>query len=147
MQFRFIKEKDRKYLWSVYVQSMQSHIEKIWGWEPTWQKADFEKNLVKYTTSLITILDKTIGYIQYKVEEENAYINMLILEPTQQSQGLGGKVFNHLLTEYKLDTLSLRCFKVNTRAFDFYLREGFVVIEEDDNFYLLKRDVVIPRTV
>ncbi len=139
MQFRLIDAKDKEYLWNTYIQSMRPHIEKMWGWEIDWQKADFEKNLAKYTTALITRRGETIGYIQYNIAKRHVYINMLILEPAQQSQGVGGMVLNHLFKEYKLDTLSLRCFKVNTRAFDFYLRQGFAVIEEDDNFYLLKR--------
>ena len=139
MKLEIIQSRDKTYIWQTYKNAMQTHIEKIWGWELAWQKQDFEKNLIKYTTGLIKQKDKTIGYIQYTVEGKYAYINMLILEPTQQSQGLGAEVLNQLLAQYKLDTLSLRCFKVNTRAFDFYLSEGFAVIEEDGNFYLLTK--------
>ena len=139
MKLEIIQSRDKTYIWQTYKNAMQTHIEKIWGWELAWQKQDFEKNLIKYTTGLIKQQGKTIGYIQYKVENKYAYINMLILEPTRQSQGLGGEVLNHLVSHYKLNKISLRCFKVNTRAFDFYLSEGFCVIEEDENFYLLTK--------
>ena len=130
---------EKALIWHIYENAMQAHIEKIWGWDYAWQKQDFEKNIAQYTTSFILNGDKIIGYLQYKVKKKRVYINMLILEPLQQSQGIGGKVLNHLISEYKLDTVSLRCFKVNDRAFKFYLRLGFAVIAEDDNFYLLEK--------
>ncbi len=142
MKFVPVKPKDKSKLWQTYKNAMQTHIEKIWGWDLEWQIADFDKNLSRYSTSLIMSDDKTIGYIQYKITDKQAYINMLILESEQQSQGFGGMVLHHLFTKYHLNTLSLRCFKVNNRAFVFYLHQGFAVTEEDDNFYLLTKQII-----
>jgi ribosomal protein S18 acetylase RimI-like enzyme len=139
MKFIPVKQKDKNYLWQTYKNAMQAHIEKIWGWDLEWQIADFDKNLSKYITSLIISDDKTIGYIQYKIENKQGYINMLILLPEQQSQGLGKALLNDFIKDNNLITLSLRCFKVNKRAFKFYKREGFEIIDEDENFYLLTK--------
>lgn len=141
MQLRSIEAKDKEYLWNIYVRSMQAHIENIWGWELAWQKQDFAKNLIKYSTCLITLNNKTIGYIQYTIDNKQAYINMLILDPSQQSQGIGVEVLKYLVNKNQLTNLSLRCFKVNKRAFKFYQKQGFVVIDEDENFYLLNKSM------
>ncbi len=139
MQFKLISKSDEVYLWQTYKIAMKTHIENIWGWQQTWQKDDFAKSLAKFTTCLIQIKDETVGYIQYKIEKNDGYINMLILEPTKQSQGLGGKVIKHLIAKNHLHKLSLKCFKINKRAYEFYLKEGFSKIEEEAHFYLLKK--------
>lgn len=130
-------EKDTNYLWQTYKKAMQAHIEKIWGWDVSWQKADFAKSLNQYTTCLISHEQQSIGYVQYKVDSKHAYINRLILEAEYQSKGLGSQFFDLLVSQHDLISLKLRCFKVNTRAYQFYLRKGFEVIDEDENFYLL----------
>lgn len=141
MKLKHTQKHNTEYLWQSYEKAMKAHIESIWGWDLAWQQIDFTKNLTKYTTSLITKKDKTIGYLQYNIDDNKGYINMLILEPSQQSQGFGAEALNYLTTIHHLETLSLRCFKVNTRAYRFYKGEGFEMINEDENFYLLRKTV------
>lgn len=141
MKLKYSKKEDTTYLWQTYKIAMKPHIDKIWGWDLAWQKVDFEKNLAKYTISLIYKASELIGYVQYNIEGQKCYINMLILEPKQQSQGIGAELLNCLTTENKLTTLSLRCFKVNNRAYKFYLREGFEIIDNQEHFYLLAKTI------
>jgi len=81
---------------------MKAHIEKIWGWDLTWQQKDFDKNLAIYTTCFLLSSKKTVGYIQYQVKERKCYVNMIIIEPPYQSKGLGVEVFNSLFSDNTL---------------------------------------------
>jgi ribosomal protein S18 acetylase RimI-like enzyme len=136
--FKNYKEQDKPYIWQIYVNAMKLHISKIWGWDLGWQRKDFDKNLAEYNTCLVKFQEKTIGNIQYKIETQRSYINMLIIEPKYQSQGLGAKVISKIKTFNPEKPLELRCFKINQSAFAFYQSLGFEVIDSDDCFYSLR---------
>jgi len=135
--FKSINQKDKNYLWKSYQKAMKSHIENIWGWNLTWQKNDFNKNLSHYKNYILCLSDNRIGYVQYKIENNECYINMLILEPEYQSKGLGSEILATILARKSISSIKLRCFKVNIKAYRFYINQGFDVIDEDDDFYLL----------
>lgn len=126
------------YLWKVYTVSMKPHIEQIWGWDDKWQKSDFSKNLMKYDTLIIRIEENPVGYVQYKSNNEGIYINMLILEADYQNKGIGPKLLSILHSKYQ-QTIVLKCFKINHKAYQFYLNNGFRLFDEDENFYLLSQ--------
>ena len=141
-EFKPYHDSDEVYLWDTYVQAMKPHIKNIWGWEDDWQKKDFVKKLDNYQTFLLKFENSNIGYVQFKNNSKDLFINMLILSPSWQSKGFGKSVLDQLLTSNSNKKLSLRCFKVNQSAYDFYQREGFSVIGSDDNFFMLEKDFV-----
>jgi ribosomal protein S18 acetylase RimI-like enzyme len=63
----------------------------------------------------------------------NDYIAGIFVLNQCQSKGIGKKLLNH--TKEKYDKLSLHVYKKNSRALNFYLREGFSILEEktDEN--------------
>lgn len=126
------------YLWFTYQNAMKHHIERIWGWDESWQINDFNNNIKAFETDLITVDTEFAGYVQYKENENNIYINMLILEPAFQGQSLGPEVLQKLLSDSGKKEIELKCFKVNDRAFQFYQSQGFKVIADDENFYTLR---------
>ncbi len=149
-----ICKKDLPYLWKTYITALKQHIETIWGWDEKWQKSDFLKSLSDYQTSIVVCEGVAIGYVQFKLiqfkaiqfepiqfksNSEDLYINMIILEAGYQSKGIGAKLLASIQTEQARNTINLKCFKVNTAAYRFYLRNGFEVISEDEYSYLLSR--------
>jgi ribosomal protein S18 acetylase RimI-like enzyme len=125
------------YLWFTYQKAMKGHIENIWGWDDEWQINDFNKSLKTYKSFLITLDSELVGYVQFKDNNTSIYINMLILEP--QYQGLGKKLLGLLMQDYSGRGIELKCFKINTSAYNFYLSNGFEVTDEDENFYFLSK--------
>ncbi len=63
----------------------------------------------------------------------NDYIAGIFVLNGCQSNGIGKKLLNH--TKEKYDKLSLYVYKKNSRAVNFYLREGFSIVGEktDEN--------------
>jgi len=131
------RSKYRDFIWQTYVDSMQCYIEIIWGWDLSWQVDDFEKSLDKYTTKVIVIGNNEIGYVQYKKEPEHLYINMIILQKVYQCKGLGPIIIEKISNIDSSLPLKLKCFRVNDRAYGFYLENGFKVTKTDKEFYTL----------
>ena len=131
---------DKPFIWETYVKSMKSYIEKIWGWNDSWQENDFEQGFVKYETKVIKLNQSTIGYFQLKQETEFTYISMFVLKPKYQSKGIGKIVLNYLQPKEPSNHLRLNCFKINKRAYNFYIKCGFKVIKTDNDFIYLQRN-------
>ena len=128
---------DHAFIWQTYIKAMKSHVEKIWCWDLDWQQADFAKSLKEYTTDIIELDKKQIGYVQYIRHQKHIYINMIILQPIYQSKGIGSQLLDIIgMVDTNL-SIELKCFKVNNRAYNFYLYNGFKVIKTDNEFYTL----------
>lgn len=140
MKIDFIQlvDSNNKYIWKIYVKAMKPHITQIWGWDLDWQKNDFEKNLTKYETYILKADSKPMGYIQYKMNRDHTYINMIILNSEYQSKGYGEFIIKKILHQSHSHCLKLKCFRVNSSAFAFYKRLGFVVTQSDKDFISLK---------
>ena len=139
IQFKAYQESDKGYLWDTYIQAMKPLIELIWGWENNWQQNDFDSKLAKYQTLLLKKANRKIGYVQLENNFEELFINMFIIQPSWQSKGIGKSVLNELMITYPNKKIRLKCFKVNQSAYNFYLREGFVIADSDDDFHVLEK--------
>ena len=131
--------KNKEYLWQLYIKAMQHHIDNIWGWESDWQSENFEQNLAEYTTLLIKCANNRIGYIQYNINVDSIYINMIILEKNYQSNGFVKEVLDLIQSSHKNLPIALKCFRVNKSAYEFYIRNGFVEKKRDEFFVWLEK--------
>ena len=131
---------DKEIVWRLYEQSMKSHIEEIWGWDPVWQDTDFNKSYSNLATFIIETDSVFAGYFQLESFSEHVYLRMLIIEPELRSKKIGAKVLAEILeiAHKSGKKVLLRVFKVNVNAKRFYIREGWVEIDEDDSSYLME---------
>ena len=137
--FPAISDEDSPYIWKLYCEAMRGHIERIWGWDETWQLVDFEKRLKLLDTVIVVCGSSNVGYLQLSVNESTVYINMIVLDSKSRSKGLGSAVIAELNSLHPRKAIELRCFKVNTKACDFYTREGFAIIDIEENSYLMRK--------
>ncbi|TQV84932.1 GNAT family N-acetyltransferase [Aliikangiella coralliicola] len=136
--FRKCTNVDKEDVWNIYVDAMQHHIEKIWGWDIGWQTREFKENFFKLNTSFILFEGIEAGYIQYQESADEIYVNMIVLKPEHRSSGLGMPTLNLLQSNHPGKILRLRCFKINEGALRFYQKNSFRIIKEEDKFYLLE---------
>lgn len=134
------KNEDKEYVWPLFLNAMKGYVTKIWGWDDDWQIREFESRFTTLNTSLLFLNQQRIGYIQYALNESDTYLNMVVLEPGFRSRGIGKHLLTKLEAFQKEKPLLLRCFKINISAYDFYLKNGFRVVEEAEIFYLLGRE-------
>jgi len=130
---------DKEYVWLTYVDSMETHIQKIWGWDKAWQENNFLKSLDTYRTFILKFEKKKIGYVQYLHDSDFSYLSMIVLEKEFQSKGYGAFIIDKIQSLRPELPLKLRCFKVNQRAYEFYLKNNFRLISSDNEFHTLQR--------
>jgi len=133
------KKDYKRYIFKVYTNAMKPHIESIWGWNLEWQKNNFKNALAEFKTEIIEFENKKIGYVQFLSSSKNLYINMLILEPSFQSQGIGTRIINKIISVNPELPIELRCFRINKKALNFYLNNGFEIVKQDNEFYTLTK--------
>lgn len=71
------------------------------------------------------------GIIQGFIGLMDSYIAGIFISKDQQSKGIGSQLLNHVKENHT--QLSLKVYKKNKRAVDFYLREGFLVTEQQED--------------
>ena len=130
---------DKEYVWLRYVDSMQSYIQKIWGWDKAWQESNFLKSLDTYQTFVLEFDTKRIGYVQYLHNSDFSYLSMIVLDKEFQSKGYGAFILDKIQSLKPELPLKLRCFKVNQKAYQFYLKNNFKLISSDNEFHTLQR--------
>ena len=145
LNFKPFKKSNETYIWKVYTKAMKPHIENIWGWDLEWQKNNFKNALAEFKTEIIEFENKKIGYVQYLISSKSLYINMLILEPHFQSQGIGARIINKIISVNPELPIELRCFRVNNEALNFYLNNGFEIVNQDNEFYTLTKYIITAR--
>lgn len=105
----------------------------------TYESMGYEEGTTKeyllnpnYTTKVLRVDDKTVGFINYTVIELQFLLKGLIhligVDSTHQSQGYGKMLLTHALQELKGKDLSTAILSVkseNDRAQKFYEKEGF----------------------
>ncbi|MDT0634765.1 GNAT family N-acetyltransferase [Spectribacter hydrogenoxidans] len=139
LAFQPYRAGDKPYLWTTYVEAMKPHISRMWGWDAAWQENDFAKGLRRYETLVLEDSDCRLGYLQVRNNRDSTFIAMIILEPGCRSRGYGPTVLDKLQNERPGKPLTLRCFRVNTAAYQFYIRCGFRVVRTDDYFIAMHR--------
>lgn len=71
------------------------------------------------------------GIIQGFIGLVDTYIAGIFISKDHQSRGIGSQLLNFVKGNY--DELSLKVYEKNKRAVDFYLREGFLVTEKQED--------------
>ena len=139
IHFQEYDNNDKAFIWKTYVNAMKPHIEKIWGWDQSWQENDFNLGLKQCKTEVIFVDGCVAGYLQTEQKGNALFIRMLILIPEYQSKGIGTKILDMLQPLTSGNLLKLNCFKINKNAYRFYKKSGFDEIKTDENYIYLQR--------
>ncbi len=127
-------------LYSLYQKAMKGYIEKIWGWNEAWQQNHFRGSFETAATYVIESDSGFAGYYQVEFGESSDWLQMLVIIPGMRSLGIGHQLLERLLkTSHDAGKrLMLRVFKMNANAKRFYQRNGWIVVEENEIFYLME---------
>jgi GNAT superfamily N-acetyltransferase len=128
---------DNDAIWALYRQAMHVHIERIWGWDETWQRNDFAAAMANVATRIVEVEGALGGYYQVDRRGQDDYLRMLILAPEVRGQGIGAAVLASVLDASMAAGrgLQLRVFKVNPDAMRFYLRQGWQMLAEEEHAF------------
>ncbi len=132
---------DRDQLFELYVSVLKDHIIKIWGWEESWQQADFDEHFTPEQIRVIVVDDKSIGYIHVEKQGQTPHIRMICIHPEYQRNGIGTALIKTLIQECsaKQQDVALGVFQINTNARRLYERLGFELCGKTETHYEMKR--------
>jgi putative acetyltransferase len=96
----------------------------------TSQQSDMKEKYLPMSTSYV--LEET-GDIRGFISVVGNYLAALFIDPRQQGKGYGEQLLNYIKDQ--ADSLDLKVYQQNDRAVRFYLKNGFVIVEEqiDEN--------------
>lgn len=137
-------ENDFSCIYNLKKKSIQPHVEKIWGWNETYQLKDFMndfKNIEDF--SLILSNNNEIGFLQLKITQSHICIIEIHLIESFQGQGIGSSIIKGVIEQARNSkkNVSLGCFKDNIRAKNLYLRMGFSITGETESHYEFKLNI------
>jgi ribosomal protein S18 acetylase RimI-like enzyme len=120
---------------------LKEHITEIWGWDESWQQADFDDHFVPEQIQLAVVDGKLIGYIHVDTQDQTPHVRMMCIRPECQRKGIGGALLKPLIQDCtsKQQDVALGVFRVNIDARRFYERLGFLVCGETDTHYKMNR--------
>jgi GNAT superfamily N-acetyltransferase len=87
-------ESDRDFLYALHCTTMRGVIEKTWGWDEAWQRADFERRFAEYIVSIIEAECRAAGSLWLEWKPDSLYIHELQVVPEMQGRGIGTAVLS-----------------------------------------------------
>jgi len=127
------------------VKAQVSDLEKVMEFEKIGKSKYFspyetEKEVKEYLTNsnvfLVKLGKEFIGTASYQSEGDSAYLNGLIISPTQRGKGYATIALHLMLDKVKdFKRIYNRVHPQNTSALLTYLKEDFKIIAWEDNHY------------
>lgn len=119
-------------------------LEKLTTLNPHWEEDNYLVDLPKkYDFSIMMIKDnQLLGFIICSKKNESIHINRFIINTNNLGQGFGTILLNEFINRVKESFLfvSLKVLK-DSKAVDFYKKNAFNIIKEEENYYLMERKI------
>lgn len=127
MTARPATDSDLTALFDLHRAVFREHIEKIWGWDESWQRANFAVEFACTATSVFEQGGRIIGYVQILEKEDRIHVKNIAISHEYQGKGIGSRILKKLQLQAaaRQVPLQLGAFRTNTLAQKLYERLGF----------------------
>jgi hypothetical protein len=89
-ELRPASQRDREFLYYVYCTNMRDVVEQTWGWDDSWQVAEFEKRCEQFSVSVIEVDSRAVGGLFLEERSDSLYVHELQIAPAFQGRGREG---------------------------------------------------------
>ena len=140
-KIRSATPEDHDWIYELKARSVRPYIEKIWGWDESYQQRDFNSDFSQIDQFKVIEIDRTlIGFVQCYLEHSYYNVVEIHLLPEFQGRGIGSDILKSLQENCIAKDRKIRigCFKENCRAKNLYQKLGFIQTEETDTHYILE---------
>lgn len=132
IMFRKAEMEEMDWAYELFKAGMQQYITETWGWNELFQRHSFQVNLPASSFIIASINNEDIGGYCIKYKPDHWHLEMLLLEPKRQRQGLGTQIMQHIMQQAGQQQLPVQLNVLkNNPAHDFYRVLGFKVYAED----------------
>lgn len=131
---------DHDFIYKLKAESVRPYVEKIWGWDETYQRMDFDNDFSGIEQfHVVEAAGSLAGFVQYYWNHSCLEIVEIHLRSEYQGHGIGSDIIQYLQKECTAQRRKMRigCFKENHRAKSLYQKLGFTQMEETDTHYIL----------
>ena len=131
---------DRAFLFDLFACTMQPVIERTWGWDEKWQRANFARRFEGYDVSVIEIDARPIGGLFLEHRPQDIYIHEIQILPEYQGRGIGTAVLRGVIERASSRgvAVALSVVPANPRARRLYERLGFEVVAIESPFIRMR---------
>lgn len=132
--------RDSDFAYDVTKSALGEYVEQTYGWDEARQQEIHRRRFRPPATWIVVCGGVDIGLLAVDRHADHIHIRQLFLLPKAQGKGIGSQIMKEIITESNSSCLpiKLRVLKVNCRARDFYLRQGFCVVGESDTHYQME---------
>lgn len=140
---RTATEDDLQFLFSVSTAAMRKVVERLHPGEISDCEEELQKYKGKFDSTEIQVIQyngQNIGRLRVVRSPESIYFGGIQILPTFQKRGIGTAIFTDLIEESKRTRIpiTLEVHDVNTEAFEFYKKLGFIEVAKHGNKTVLK---------
>ena len=132
---------DHDFIYKLKAESVRPYVEKIWGWDETYQRMDFDNDFSGIEQfHVVEAAGSLAGFVQYYWNHSCLEIVEIHLRSEYQGHGIGSDIIQYLQKECTAQRRKMRigCFKENHRAKALYQRLGFRQTAETETHYVLE---------
>lgn len=124
--------------------AMGPHVEKMWGWDESYQRVVHERHYAEKPFYAIKMSSENIGTLSFQVLSQYVRFGEFYIFPEYQGQGIGSKVLSHFLALADRMGLPTRLEYLHwSPVGSLYRRYGFQDIGRSDIHVFLERKPVL----
>jgi len=138
MNVRHGSSNDINWLYDLFKTTLKEYIDATWGWDEVFQQEAFLANLPGENFSILESDGEPVAAYYLENREDHLWLELLLVVPEKQLEGHGQFLLRVVQTQAMQANkpLRLNVLKVNP-ALDFYLKQGFEVVAEDEHRFKL----------
>ncbi len=123
---------DAEWVWHLYKSELQEAVDKQWGWNESFQKSSFEKNLPIDKFNIVSQGGEPVAALIAEQDETHLELKMLLVVPTHQMQGIGRWCVEQLQNDAIEMNLPIKLSVINANhVHEFYEKTGFGVNKKE----------------
>jgi ribosomal protein S18 acetylase RimI-like enzyme len=125
---------DYEFLYNLHVLALRPYVEKLWGWEESWQREYFERKFDPQKCKIIQIQGQDAGVLVVQQCKDQTYIELIELLPEFQRQGVGTAIITNICSQAheRNEMVTLYVLKSNIPARRLYERLNFEIVHEEE---------------
>jgi ribosomal protein S18 acetylase RimI-like enzyme len=139
--FRQISFEDYEFLWRLHNAALKNYVEKTWGWNEEWQRANFKETFNSNDGEIIVVDKADAGFLCVVEKETETVLASIRLLPEFQNKGIGTRIIKNLLVKSE-KPVRLQVLKINPAKI-LYERLGFVIIGETETHFVMRTSIYL----
>ena len=138
--FRTAHANDSEFVFSVKKAAFQEYVEKVWGWDDSYQRELHNRRFNAQELRVIRLRDADVGFLAMSRTSNVVKVNQLFILPEYQGRGVGSACMKRIVDDASLKrkSVALQVLKVNPRGLRFYQRLGFTIVGDSATHYQME---------